>query len=324
MIYLTNEKGEFITTEKNEFIIIKKEKDMNNILRNLGSCDNSYTGSKMNKCNIRTYGTFEGIGFVQAGTDLTGIEKKEVHDKLVKEGKLFPYMGIYNYTVNTPEDVINTSPKGVMSLGRESQPQFVFEYDQGECMNKSLRNKFNGDWDIIIYTNVGIILTQNKSQTKVQGFKLSFNHARHNPTNAEGTEVERTMLTVQFADAGQWNDQKEILLYENTDYALNEIEGAESVTIHTTEVKAGTELTIEITNSCNYDFKVTGLQDKTNFKVNGVNPDSVTQNLSKPGTYTLTLTDALVAGDSALIEVQGTDEIGTMYTGYKKIKSVTA
>lgn len=290
---------------------------MNKILRQGLDCQGNFTGSKMGKCNLKTNGVFKGIGLVQAGTDLTGIEKKEFHDKLVKEGKLFPYMGLYNYTDNTPEDVINTSPSGLMTLGRESDPQFTFEYDKGECNNKSLRNKFNGDWDLIIYTNVGIIVTEDKAQTKVQGFKLAFNHAKHSITNAEATEIERTSLTVQLAYAEQWNDRKEILLYENTDYSLAEIEGAEAVNVEA-DVKAGTEVVITVSNICNTNSKIIGLQDKKNFKVNGVEPTNVAQNLSKQGQYTLTLKDALIVSEDFLIEVNAEDEAGFMYVGYLK------
>lgn len=323
MIYLlTNEKGEFITTEKNEFIIIKKEDtNMNKVLRNLKCEVGQYMGSKMGKCNLKTIGIIDGIGLVQSGTDLSGIDKKATFDKLVKEGKLYPYMGVFNFEPTTGENTVITSPSGKKSRGKDAFIEYNFMFDDGICVNRSLRDKLNGDWDLILFTNLGVVLTA--TEAKVLGFKVQYTDARFALMNAEGTEAEQTTFSVQLAYPEQWNDRMEILLYENTDYTLPEIEGAEGVAIFAEEVKAGTELTIEVTNVCNHASKVTGLQEKTNFKVNGVEPATVTQNLSKPGTYTLTVTDALVVNENATVEVQGVDEQGNMYVGYK-VFEVTA
>lgn len=313
--YLADELGNFITTQKNELILIKEENNMNKILRNLGDCVGQFTGSGRGKCDLKSIGLILGVILVQSGTDLTGIEKKSVLDKLIKDGVAFPYNPVFDFEQTTPDNPVITSGNGRKSRSYSSLPEFTFTFDEGFCQAKSLRNKLNGDWDLVVIADSGLVLTTNKLGTITKGFRVPYVDAgTYKFMNSGGTEAESSTFMVQFGDANEFNERMEILLFNNTDYDAGEIKGAEQVAI-LGEIKAGTELVIDVVNACNNSSKVIGIEEKENFTVNGVEPTAVVANVSKPGQYTLTLATALIAAENASIVIRAEDIASNMYIG---------
>ncbi len=316
MKYLTTN-GQYILTENNQRIIIKKGFDMNEILKNLGCGDGQFTGSGRGKCDLKSVGQILGIILVQADTDLTGIEKKEVLDKLIKDGVAFPYTPVFDFEQTTADNPVITSGSGRKARSFRALPEFTFTFDGGMCQAKSLANKLNGDWDLVIVSDKGEVVTTNKRGTITKGFKLQYQDVgTYKFMNSAGTEAESVTFMVQFADANEFNERMEILLFDNTDYDSGEIKGAEDVAL-VGEVKAGTEITVTVVNACNYDAKVVGIEEATNWKVNGVEPTNVTANVSKPGEYTLTVA-SLTAGEDYRITLNAEDIAGGLYIGMKK------
>lgn len=313
--YLVDDLGNFITTEKNELILIKKEKDMNKILRNLGDCVGQFTGSGRGKCDLKSVGLILGVILVQSGTDLKGIEKKSVLDKLIKDGVAFPYNPVFDFEQTTAENPVITSGNGRKSRSYSSLPEFTFTFDGGFCQAKSLRNKLNGDWDLVIISDTGLIVSTNKQETITKGFGLQYQDvSTYSFMNSGGTEAESVSFMVQFSDANEFNERMEILLFNNTDYDASEIKGAEQVAI-LGEIKEGSELVIDVVNACNNSSKVIGIEEASNFSVNGVAPTNVEANVSKPGQYTLTLEPALVSGNNVDIAIRAEDIASNMYIG---------
>lgn len=294
-----------------------------------GNCVSDLIGSATRSCDISTFG--DAIGLVlfqkQWSMDVAVANFLTAWNDDIKSMNIIPYVGIYDFTQDTPENDRATSSTGRMSIIRTGKPQYSFVYDRGGCLHKSLYNKRgNGRWDFGIMFETGLLVAQSVDGETIEGFDggmldvgtLQFQ---------QGTDPQRSTATIQLLNANQFNTRFVFLTWEALGTDLTSIEGVVETNITVTDAPASGSATfdLKVTSACNSDDVILGLDEVTYWRIGGVQAtprtisavafDTATQS------YTFTLTGNLATGDTIqpTLSTAGVDVIvddaGVFYKG---------
>src|SRR5688500_11634105 len=98
------------------------------VLDAYGNCDSDLLGSATRSCDITSFGDRIGVELFQKGFNIpvavSDFEAAWIDG--VEEMKILPYIGIYDFTQDTPDNEVATSSTGIMSTVRAGKPQFTF------------------------------------------------------------------------------------------------------------------------------------------------------------------------------------------------------
>lgn len=276
--------------------------------KNALDCTTDFLGSGLRNCVISNLGDVNGFVLLSTSNDTKWNNDnpltKEAYMDILKELKAFPYLRIYDFINNTPDNEVNTSALGINSVIRQGLPLYQMIFTKGTCFYKSLYDKRNRYWQIAIVFNTGILLTQT-ADNKVRGFNIS-------PFNVEtyrlqsGTDLERSIVNIQLQDADEFNARNTFYTWESLGFDLREIEGVIDVEIEVVNSVSGSdEVQVSVTSKCNDNDVILGLDDAAYWSVSGSTVTSVTQD-ADTGIYTLSLSGSLpVTGETTIKLSQG-------------------
>lgn len=295
-----------------------------------GNCTNNFTGSGQGTCDITQFGDFKGIvpikkGISYAITNGNAAFGLTEYKNTVKALNAFPYVtDMYDFSQDTPENEKNTSSTGILTEIRAGKPQFSAMYRGGSCQSKSLFNKRgNGLWDFALVFETGILMCTNSDETELKAFDGGM-FSVETMKLVQGTDPQMTSVIFQLLDAVEFNERHIFLPFSKVG-DLDDVTGANELSITVDAVSAGTEFSASIVSACNKDNVILDLETVGNYVLLGTqdsetNISAVAYNAST-GKYDFTVDTALVDGDTVQIKLSdGTydvveDTLGNLYKG---------
>lgn len=295
-----------------------------------GNCTTDLTGSGIGSCDITEFGDAKGIVPFKKGvsydiTDGNAAFGLTEYINSVKGLNAFPYVGIYDFSQDTPENEKNTSSTGVLTEIRSGKPQFSFMFNKGGCFHKSLYNKRgNGLWDFGILFETGILMCTNSAGDELKPFDggmLSVETFKL----LQGTDPQMTTAIIQLLDAVEFNARHVFLPFSKVG-DLDDVIGAIETSITIDPISVGdTTFSASIVSACNKDSVILDLDGETNYALLGVQATvteitGVVYNATT-GKYDFTVDEAFAAADTVRVkENDGTydvieDTLGNLYKG---------
>lgn len=300
----------------------------NRIGSGLGNCD-SIDLDDINGLVLFNKGWSKDITDGQVDFDLTAYKND------VKGLSAFPYVGIYDFTQDTPDNENATSSNGTLSEVRAGKPQFGFNYDKGTCLHKSLWDKRapnGGIWDYGLITNTHIILALSSDESKIKAFDgglLGVSSFKFK----QGSDPQSSMAMVQFLDANEFNARLLAIPFSKAG-DLDMVQGAIETSITVDAIAdTDTEFSFSVVSNCNKDSVILDLEDETNYVLLGTQASATTISAvaynASTGKYTATVSPALAAADTVQIKLSdGTydvieDTVGNLYKGISNTVTVS-
>lgn len=294
-----------------------------------GNCTTDFKGSGVGTCDITEFGDAKGLvpfkkGTTYAITDGNAAFGLTEYTNTVKGLNAFPFVGIYDFAQDTPENEKNTSSTGVLTEIRSGKPQFSFMFTKGSCFHKSLYDKRgNALWDFGILFETGILMATNSAGDQLKGFDggmLSVETFRL----LQGTDPQMSTAIVQLLDAEEFNARHVFIPFSKVG-DLDAVVGAIETSITVDAITAGDTFSASIVSSCNKDNVILDLTDETNYVLLGTQASATTISAvaynASTSKYDFTVTPALVASDTVQIKLgDGTydvieDTLGNLYKG---------
>jgi len=276
-----------------------------------GNCTTDYTGSGFGTCDITEFGDAKGIVDFKKGTtfditDGSAAFDLTIYTNTVKALNAFPFVGIYDFAQDTPENEKNTSSTGVLTEIRSGKPQFSFMFTKGGCFHKSLYNKRgNGLWDFGILFETGILMATNAAGTKLKGFDGGM-FSVETFKLLQGTDPQMSTAIIQLLDAEEFNARHVFIPFTEAG-DLDAVIGAIETSITVDAITAGTSFSASIVSACNKDSVILDLEDETQYVLLGTQASATTISgvayNATTGKYDFTVNPALVATDTVQIKL---------------------
>ena len=302
-----------------------------------GNCTTDFKGSGIGTCDITEFGDAKGIALFKKGTsyDITdGVAAFGLteYTNSVKSLNAFPYVGIYDFGQDTPENERNTSSTGVLSTIRDGKPQFSFMFTKGSCFHKSIYDKRgNSKWDIAILFETGILMAQNTAGTKLKAFDSGMFDV-DTFKFVQGTDPQMSTAVTQLLDAVEFN-ARNVFIPFTVAGDLDDVIGAIETDITVDAIAAGTAFSASVVSACNKDNSILDLELPANYVLLGTQAVSTSISAvvynATTSKYDFTLATAVSAADTVQIKLSdGTydvvaDTIGNLYKGTSNIVTVS-
>lgn len=305
-----------------------------------GNCTTNRLGSGLGNCDSIDLDDINGIILFNKGwsKDITDGQVDfdlTAYKNDVKALSVFPYVGIYDFTQDTPDNENATSSSGVLSEVRVGKPQFGFNYDKGTCLHKSLWDKRapnGGVWDYGLITNTHIILAVSSDGTKLKAFDgglFSVSSFKFK----QGSDPQSSMATIQLLDANEFNARITPIPFTKAG-DLDMVQGAVETSITVDAIAdTDTEFSFSVVSNCNKDSVILDLADENNYVLLGTQASATTISgvayNASTGKYVATVSPALASGDTVQIKLSdGTydvieDTAGNMYKGISNSVTVS-
>lgn len=300
-----------------------------------GNCTTDLIGSGGRSCDIQSFGDVLGPVLHPKGWSLNVATGTITVDSWKDEYKAFnaiPYLGVYDFTQDTPENETATSSTGVMSPIRTGKPQFTFSFDRGGCFHKSLYNKRGKNrWDLSLMFETGILFAVSADGTEISGFDMGLFDVGTFRLQ-QGTDPQQSSAMIQLVDAEQFNTQFTFITWAELGVNLSKIEGVVEANIayQITPVTGDTEIVVQVASSCNYDDVILNLDAEEHWRLGGNSALTITDVSYEPESqaYTLTLSEALVEGTTiqptlrtGAVDV-AEDDLGGLYKAHAALVTV--
>jgi hypothetical protein len=304
-------------------------------LNKYGNCTTDFTGSGQTTCDLVQFGDLNGKVLFKKGYSKTiaSDDFNLASWKLdVKGFNALPYLGIRDFTQDTPENEKSSSSTGVQSVIRDGKPQFSFMYEKGGCLQKSLANKARGSWDFGLVFEKGILMAQSADGTKIKGFNGGMLSVETMKLQ-QGTDPQMTTSVIQLLDAEEFNTR--FIFFPFTEIGdLKEVSGVVETVITVDPIAAGGDITFSVVTSCNADNNILDLDAASKFVLLGTQASATTLGVptynATTNKYTITPSPALVENDTVQIKLgDGTydaveDSLGTIFKGTSNSVTVSA
>ena len=304
-----------------------------------GNCTSDNTGSGIGSCDITEFGDVKGIVLLKKGISFAVTNGSvefdlTVYTNAVKSLNAFPYVGVYDFAQDTPENEKNTSSTGVLTEIRSGKPQFSFMFTKGSCFHKSLYNKRgNGLWDFAILFETGVLMCESSANDKLKGFDGGM-FSVETFKLLQGTDPQMSTAIIQLLDADEFNARHVFIPYDVSG-DLDDVVGVLETKITVVEpVTETTNFSASITSACNTDNVILDLEDPANFVLTGTQASATTISgvayNASTNQYDFTVDSALAAGDTVGVKLSdGTydvveDTLGNLYKGNSNVVTVTA
>ena len=220
-------------------------------------------------CDLSSYGDVTGIIPGNRNFSYTALTEQLYRDA-IKQGKIHPLIGIYNFEQNTPENERSTSGIGIMADVRSGKPQFSFQFTKGGCFHKSLYSlKGNDRWDLAIVFESGLLVYKNDTTTR--GFRNSL-FSVETFRLLQGSDPQSSTAVIQLSSAEEFNKNHEFITWDELGFNMNDINGAIETTL-TIGANTATSIAVRVTGACKKDVSISGLDDQAGWTV--LNSDTV-------------------------------------------------
>lgn len=303
-----------------------------------GNCEDDLLGSGGRTCDIQSFGDVIGFnlhpkGWTQniATDEWTAASWKQ----LIKDFDVIPYVGIYDFTQDTPENENATSSTGVLSPIRVAKPQFSFSLDKGGCIHRSLFDKRGKNkWDVSLIFETGLLHAISEDETEAEGFDAGLFDVGTFRLQ-QGTDPQQTTAMMQFVNAYQFNTKFRFTTWAQLGVDLSRIEGVvqASVTYEETPVAGDTVVVVRLASACNLSDPILGAEASADWALGGTQATPRTVQTvaydTEEGTYSLTLSGALAEGDTIQPRITSAagdnvfeDDMGNLFKGKAKLLTI--
>lgn len=303
-----------------------------------GDCASDLIGSGSRSCDLGEFGDVIGF-FLHPKSFSLNVATDEITEaswkELIKDSQVIPYIGIYDFVQNTPENEVATSSTGIESTIRLGKPSFGFNFDKGGCMHKSLFDKRGKNrWDLSLAFETGILIAVSVDGTKIEGFDMGrFDVATLRLQ--QGTDPQQTQSMLQLVNAVQFNAYWTFISWEKLGVDLSQIDGVvqTSITYVDTPASGDTSVEIKLASACNLDDPILGADAATDWAITGTQAEtsditSVAYDATEQ-TYTITFTGALVEGNTFGVKLSNADagnvfedDMGNMFKGQARLITI--
>ena len=304
-----------------------------------GNCTTDFLGSGLGTCDITNFGDAIGLVLFKKGTSYAITDGSAAfglteYTNSVKSLNAFPYVGIYDFTQDTPENEINTSSTQVETPIRNGKPKFGFMFTKGGCFHKSLYNKKGfAKWDIGILFETGILMATNTAKTKLVPFEGG-NFDVDTFKFVQGTDPQMSPAKIQLLDAVEFNARHLFMPFTAVG-DLDGVIGAIETKMTVDPIAAGdTTVSVSIVSACNVDSIILDLATDTDYALLGTQASTTVFNAAvynaTTGKYDFTVDTALAAADTVQVKMtDGTydvieDSLGNLYKGTSNTITVSA
>ena len=302
-----------------------------------GNCTTEFKGSGVGTCDITEFGDVKGIALFKKGityaiTDGVAAFGLTEYTNSVKSLSAFPYVGIYDFGQDTPDNERNTSSTGALSIIRDGKPQFSFMFTKGSCFHKSIYDKKgNSKWDVAIIFETGILMAQNAAGTKLKAFDGGMFDVDTFKL-VQGTDPQMSTAVTQLLDAVEFNARNVFMPFDKVG-DLDDVIGAIETAVTVDAIAAGTAFSASIVSGCNKDSVILDLDTVGDYVLLGTQASSTTISTvvynATTSKYDFVVSPALVATDTVQIKLSnGTydvieDALGNLYKGTSNIITVS-
>jgi hypothetical protein len=303
-------------------------------LNNFGNCSDDLIGTGSRTCDLKSYGDPVGIGLPKKGVtwtvaNFTGANWKED----IKNLDLFPFIGLYNFEQNTPENDTATSNTGVMVEIRAGKPQLSFMFTRGGGLHKALYDKRGHDrWDLVLLFEKGVLFASNVDKSILKGFDMGM-FSVATLAFVQGTDPQMSTAILQLKDAEEFNARHQFITYEQLGVNLSKVDGVvETQITYVSEPDDSDEIELRVVNACSTGDVILDLDDVTSWGLGGTQAGATTIASvdfdADAQTYTLNLSAALADGDTVRPFLRtgslrvAEDTLGNLFKGQAPLATV--
>jgi len=297
-------------------------------INEFGLCAEDVLGTGQGECPITDFGDLKGQGLLKKGTKLnlaTDTLDETSFRSLITDGKLHQLINSYAFEDTTPENERSTSSDGLMQTIREGKPMYSFTYKKGMYNAKAMQSlKGNNRWDAFFYFTEGLLVALDTAGENLKGFNGSMFDVDSYKFK-QGAETEFSKVSLQLADAKEFNTRFVFFTWDELGFNALEIEGViETVLSFNAAPVVGSTITLKIADANNRSISYAALMDTAaQWKVLVDGVANVVTTVSIAGeVVTLTLTSALVSTDVVTVSLNGIVE--DVELKYYKSNTVTA
>lgn len=287
-------------------------------INGFGGCGTDDSGSGQLECNKFDKGLLIGFILAQKGwrKTLTPDYTEALYKQDVKDMKLIPYIGVFDYSQANEENVTETAPTtGLIATIRNGNPSFTFVFNNGYCQHKSIYAKQgNNNYDLILVYEKGLQVVD--KDTEFTGFKTS--NISVASYMEKTTESAKTTVTIQLKGAEDYNMHSGFLSNEDLGFDVADVNGVIDVKL-IIGTNTATTIPVQVVGACNSSYNVTGLDGELSWVVTNTATGVViptTVEVSTNG-YVLTGTAIPLTGFTVTLLAEDT-ETGNVYKGSAK------
>lgn len=304
-----------------------------------GSCTiQNLIGTGTDDCDLGTLGDL--IGGAITSKDVKFNISTDVfltaYKAQIRKKKLFPLVGLYNFEQSTPDNEMSTSSIGIKFEIREGKVELSLIFNKSHCFHKSVfTKKAFKKWNIILFFTNHVVGAKSIDGVNWKGFDCGMFSVGTFKVQ-QGTDPQMTKITLQLTPEGttEWNTRMSAISNQEINAELNSIDGSieTNIAFNAAPIAAATTVVVNVSSQCNGAPKA-GLTTAAQWTIGGIQATQKTvttaaESATIPGRYTLTLSSALVAGDTILarlgtaLEPVAEDILGVMYSGASAVASV--
>lgn len=294
---------------------------------------NEVLGLGLSDCELKSLGDVYGViptsKNVKFAKTMTNAEFQTAYNNYILSGDIVPLGQVFNFEQTTPDNETATSSLGIKSDIRAGKPEFSFVYDRSTCFDNNLSRLAERNWNLILCTEKGTILTQDATGDFLKGFDTGYTSKGTFKLQA-GTDPQQSKIMFQFSPTGTHEFNFNKIVLDSTAIGFNPFDYnapiGTNITINGTVTTSSTGLNVGIVSSCS-GTPILGLNDKAFYGLVGqtVTVTAVADNGS--GNYDLTLSAHPSAGTVQVALTHGAyyaieDANGVKYTGKSNVKTV--
>lgn len=261
------------------------------------------------------------------------------YKEFVRRKKIFPMTSIYNFEQNTPANEVATSSIGIKFELREGKVEMSLIFNKSHCYHSSLfSKKAFKKWNLILFFKNHVNGTLTTDGTHWKGFDMGMFTVDTFKIQQAG-DPQMTKVTFQFTELGtkEWNTRMTPIANEEIQEELNSFDGViETKMKYVSAPTTSDTIVIDVTSACNGTPREGLAGSSAGWVLGGVQPtaktiSTVSESTTIPGRYTLTLSAALVAGDTvrprfgttgANAEYAKEDILGALYSGQAELATI--
>lgn len=290
---------------------------MSNLTKFNCETNTPYTG--ITSCDPSSMGAPVSVLLLKQGTEIALDNSFFTNFKNeVKKATILPFPKFTANEQQNEENVTVTSDLGIESLVRNGLPKYTLTFEEGICFHKELYtiNSNPKGWSFVFVYEKGFF--GKVENGTFSGFDLSNAHVSTLMLGS-GSDVQKTMLTIQVESAFDFNTKGSVVYFDNVAGGNpKNVKGIVPLSVELSSIDS-THLRVIVKTSCS-QTEVSGLTSSMfAFDLNSIS--TVTE--TAPGDYNITISGTMVTGNEKLtIKEAGfncSELLGTLYGGQSNI-----
>lgn len=253
----------------------------------------------------------------------------------IQKGLFIPFLRSLEFTDNTEDATLKTYNSGLSSVIRNGYPTYSFEFSKQYAFHKAAYTyNSNGVYDLLFIDSAGsIFLATNVAGDKVTGFSGGMLNTQTFKPNDGGSEVEKTLISMQLTNQLQYNSLGAILTPELLGFdAQSEINAIIDLNLVAVAPEAGEPLVVDVVATANPAFWIEGLiADNFRLFVNGAVTAITSVTFTADNKYSFVPTTPFASTNEIYVEmydsvnsVATANADGLLYKGKSNIVVATA